>query len=391
MRDAGVLSPFRVVGASLLLGLLLSPCPVHGLTVTSPANATAIINAIAGYGVVVTSAELICTNPQQAGLFEDFDTSVADSNSDEDDEAPSPTPAPVQPLLGAIIGSAYVKQAEGPNDEVYAAGSDALNGTGYAPLTDLLPNGTITKDACVLRITFTCPSGYDRVSIQYVFGSDNYPSSGNNPNEDLAGAFLNGNEPRNNIARVPDGTNDYVSVNTLYQGPSFVDNTGALFNTEMNGFTTLQDAVGDIVASGSNTLDIAIADAGVETGSSRRLRRAQVVTATDAAGSYLMLTQQCLTCISATDLTTRRGTTPVDTCAQIAGTGSGCSCAWSCMNSAIKRRCIYTGTSSGYTTYVSQVRTRIDSRYCRRRHRNRNRRNLASDTSFQPKSLAQLE
>ena len=366
--------------------------------------------------MAIVSAQLICTSPQQAGLFNDFDADGDDDDSEDGDGGPPPPP-PTPPLTGAIIGSAFVEEAEGPNDNAYGAGADELNGPGFAPLTSLLPSPRVTRDSCVLRISFRCPSGYDRVAIKYIFGSDNYPSTGTNVNEDLMGAFLNGREARNNIARAPNSNNNYVSVNTQFSGPNFVDNTGGIIQTEMNGFTVLREAVGQIRPPGqTNVLEIAVADGGLppppptraptaapspapqpddnsndgdgDGNDGDRARRQQrqlrhrgggggyslhggrrdlQVSAGQASGAYVLLTQRCLECIKTTNLSRDRGVTPVTTCAQIAGTGSRCRCAWSCMSSAIKRRCVFTGATTGYSTYVSQVRSRINSKYCRRR------------------------
>jgi hypothetical protein len=358
------------------------------INVTSPVDATAIAKMIAGPGIVVTRAQLFCAKPEQAGLFANFDPNepATDDDALDTDDALAPPP-----LSGALLGSAFAEDCGGPDDEItddtVIRGRDELNGTGSAALNALLPTSRVTRDACVLRIEFTCPVAHDRIGIQYVFGSNNYPSTGATPNEDVMGAFVNGRSPRNNVARAPGvPLNPYLSVNTLFGGANFVDNQQRLLEIGMNGFTKTISSVGDIAPSATNFVEIVIADGGSRARRTRdrNLRQrgdnevednedteesstsSRQLQGNQASGAWLFLTTNCLTCIRATDLTRPRGQTAVRTCATMAASGARCRCAWSCMSSAIKRMCVFTGATTKYSTYVSQVRTNINARFCRR-------------------------
>ena len=59
--------------AALLLLVSGSVFVDASINVTSPVDATALATMIAGPGIVVTSAQLFCARPEQAGLFENFD------------------------------------------------------------------------------------------------------------------------------------------------------------------------------------------------------------------------------------------------------------------------------------------------------------------------------
>lgn len=210
------------------------------------ANQTAwdLANIIQGDGLTITNADLQCQDERQAGLFDTADFLLGMER-------------------GAVIASAFVTNALGRNDETYPGGSDALGGPGYAPLDKLLQSKNPSSgslDACVLVLKFKCDDPY-RFEFRYIFGSDDYPSpAGNEESNDLMAAFVNGVQASDNIARTDDG--DFVSVNTIYDGDGFKDNSRGTYQTEMNGFTVPRTASGK-VGYGVNEIRIAVADGGL--------------------------------------------------------------------------------------------------------------------------------
>jgi hypothetical protein len=321
---------------------------------------------IAGPGVVITSAQLSCAFPEQAGLFEDFDLDPRGNG-----EGNSTV------LSGVVLGSTYAddcgsddkEEAEDEEEDVgeEEAGRDLKddrNGTGFELLDDVLPAARVTCNACVLHVEFICPEGYDRVEVQFVFGSNVYPSLGNATDEDAMGAFLNGQEPRHNVARAPGTSNQYVSVNTIFSGPEYVDNELGAVDIGLAGFTKPIESVGTINPDGaSNFLEVAVAD-GSSQSARRDLRRRRKLAGTPATGAWVFLTASCLTCIQSTNTAISAGQTSVRTCAHLAAVGTGCQCSWTCILREIKRRCVFTGSVTAFQTYVSQVRTNIKTRFC---------------------------
>lgn len=226
------------------------------LVIESPASVYEVLAAITGpeSGIKILNASLSLKRKKQVGLFHGGTMDNIDLTS------------------GAVLSSAWATLAEGMNENLDATKGDDLGGRGFAPLDRLLPNGTFTKDACILRIDFRCRRAiHDTVTFRFVFGSENYPTvgssagRGNNSNEDIVAAFLNGNKPRHNIAVKP-GTSEYVSVNTIFDNSGYYrDNPvdcDTIFFTEMNGFTLVLTAKGRVKSQTKNSLLIAVADGG---------------------------------------------------------------------------------------------------------------------------------
>lgn len=210
------------------------------LTITSQfQDAWDLAQSIQGDGIEFTQAVLWCDQPDQAGLFEDGSYSI-----DMD--------------AGVVLSSSYAVNAMGRNDNKYLK-PDGLGGWGYDPLDQILvPKNMYTRDACVLHLEFKCedPSKFE---FRYVFGSDDYPSTGFEDQEDLMAAFLNGRTPFHNIAKV---AGNYVSINTVHNGNDLLnDNQYGAFATEMNGFTQVLTARAN-ATTGTNRLYIAVADGG---------------------------------------------------------------------------------------------------------------------------------
>jgi hypothetical protein len=160
---------------------------------------------------------------------------------------------------GVLLTAGSVNNVVGPNDD---SGASTANGLPGDPDLDGLAGGD-TNDASVLTITFV-PTG-SQIQFSYVFGSEEYNEYIGDFNDPF-GFFVNGA----NRALIP-GTSTPVTVNNINCGASgtgvgpncslFVNNEGAAFNTQLDGFTRVLSFTATVNPGVPNTLKIAIADA----------------------------------------------------------------------------------------------------------------------------------
>jgi hypothetical protein len=237
---------------------------VSQLRIAANGRVDNLVDSLAGRGVAIVESDsssaagkLFLKDPRQAGMFWSTSKGTQDIGLGSS---------------GVVLSSAFAKNAEEGTAQKWRG--DALGGTGSLALDSLLKSRrgrrglVVTQDACVLRFKFTCqpppeqpaPSFY-HVTIDFVFGSDNYPSNGKLVNEDLMGAFLNGT----NIA-VVDRKRTYVSVNTLRNGPRFHANPvigrKRRYRTSLRGFTAPIRARGIVDAGKIYEMVLAVADGG---------------------------------------------------------------------------------------------------------------------------------
>jgi len=165
---------------------------------------------------------------------------------------------------GIILSSGTLANAIGPNN---ANNTSAILGLpGDAALTAL--SGNTTFDATWLQFDFIPTS--NTVFIQYVFGSEEYNEFVNTSVNDVFAFFVNGQ----NIALIP-STAIPISINTvnngnwpgLSAGPCtncayFRDNMGDAYNIEADAMTTVLTGQATVNVGQTNTIRIAIADAG---------------------------------------------------------------------------------------------------------------------------------
>ncbi len=117
--------------------------------------------------------------------------------------------------------------------------------------------GQDTFDAAFLEAEFT-PEG-DTLTLQFVFGSEEYPEFVNSGFNDTIGVWVNGEQVEISVG---EGQTSVDAVNAGKNANLFVDNTDDDFNTEMDGFTLTLTLKAPVNAGEINTLKIGIADAG---------------------------------------------------------------------------------------------------------------------------------
>jgi len=177
---------------------------------------------------------------------------------------------------GIILSSGTIQGVAGPNDDT--AATTPPNGFGNPGDSDLDALITqSTNDAAALEFDFTVPQDADQVFFNYVFGSEEYDEYVDSEYNDVFGFFLNsdtGTPEETNIAIIetPDNPGeDAVSINNINNGENtnlYVDNrssdggSDAGRDTQMDGFTVVLDVGPDVDPGSTNTLKLAIADAG---------------------------------------------------------------------------------------------------------------------------------
>jgi hypothetical protein len=168
---------------------------------------------------------------------------------------------------GVVLSTGLAADVIGPNTRISTAdgglkGSTNLGQPGDAALTTL--SGFATFDAAILEFEFDAPQYAERVSFNYVFGSEEYNEWVGTQFNDVFAFWVNGVN-----CAIVDG--DPVTVNNINNNVNshlFIDNTtGGDFgfghlNTELDGLTVVLTCEADVMGGATNTVSLAIADAG---------------------------------------------------------------------------------------------------------------------------------
>jgi hypothetical protein len=156
---------------------------------------------------------------------------------------------------GIVLSSGYINYAIGPNS---SGSTTAQILTPGDPQLDALIPGYSTADATILQFDFV--PDFTTLYFQYVFGSEEYNEWVGSSFNDVFGFFLNGN----NIALIPSTTTPVSinNVNLFSNSTYYKNNESGIFCTEMDGFTTVLVATGSVTQTATNTIKLAVADAG---------------------------------------------------------------------------------------------------------------------------------
>ncbi|MEZ5195001.1 MAG: choice-of-anchor L domain-containing protein [Bacteroidales bacterium] len=219
----------------------LAVLPIDGVTVTPEIMVEKLIgNGIAYSNVMYTGPDLA------SGIF-------SGGNS-----------AGIAVDTGVILSCGLATNALGPNQVSNI--SEAWFSAGDADLSAI--TGGVTNDAAVLEFDFVPTE--ENLEIRFVFGSEEYNEFVFQFN-DVFAFFLNGV----NIALLPDGitpvsidniNNGNAPAGQLGTGPCmncsyYVDNATGLFDTEMDGYTTLLIGSAVVTPGQTHHIKLAIADA----------------------------------------------------------------------------------------------------------------------------------
>ena len=114
-----------------------------------------------------------------------------------------------------------------------------------------------TFDAAFIEASFI-PEG-ETLTMQFVFGSEEYPEFVNAGFNDTIGVWVNGQQVELSVGQ---GQTSVDAVNPGKNANLYVDNTQDAFNTEMDGFTVVLSLKAPVMKDAVNTIKIGIADAG---------------------------------------------------------------------------------------------------------------------------------
>ncbi|MES2629936.1 MAG: choice-of-anchor L domain-containing protein, partial [Bacteroidota bacterium] len=213
------------------------------VTPTANTNAAALAQTIAGPGVTVSNASLICS-PKASGTFTAVATAIGITE-------------------GISLSTGDVTK---PNVTGVASSGTNLGFAGYAPLNPLtkIGNGapTTTNDAC--RLEFDVIPTTRNIEFKFVFGSDEYPTFIDDIN-DVFAFFISGPGivGQRNIGVVP-GTTTPITISTI----NAEDNAAYFTNYQRNtptgymGTTKVIAAKSEVIPCQTYRLILAIADAG---------------------------------------------------------------------------------------------------------------------------------
>ena len=216
------------------------------LEVTTGYTATELANALAGTGVTISGATLVCANGA-SGMFDCVDCNVGLSD-------------------GVILTTGSAAGAVGPNNNTEISTN---NGTAGDADLNALPGVSNTHDGCVLEFDIT--PVFDEISFEYVFGSDEYLEYVG-PINDVFAFFISGPGIAGtvNIALVP-GTSIPVGISTVnstsYSAYYNNNGTGAggVYSTDpyyiqYDGFTDVFTATQEVIPCETYHLKLAIGD-----------------------------------------------------------------------------------------------------------------------------------
>ncbi len=231
-----------------------SACPQpEPLAVDSLADTTTILNYLNSTFANTTLDTIICDN-QAYGTF------VATDNTGLGIEK------------GLFLSSGKVTDAIGPNDDTgIGDGFDLPGDPDLDSLSNVLGDGTESHDACVVVLDVFAYT--DKLTFEYVFGSDEYEEFVGSSFNDIFAFFVSGPgiTGKKNIAIIPGTANEPVQINSVNQishWPYYRDNSPSP-TLQYDGLTS--DSLGikksltaqvDVIPCNSYKLKLAVADRG---------------------------------------------------------------------------------------------------------------------------------
>lgn len=235
---------FRNRKHSYVFFVFLFPYTVFSqINVNSTVTPANIVNSFIGSGSSVSNITMNC-NTGSYGTFSNGSTTVVGLDN------------------GIILSTGLISNAIGANTTPNAGN---CNDTTFSDPDLLALDPNAIHDPCILEFDFTphCTS----MTINFVFGSDEYPEWVDSLYNDVFGFFVTGPNPAGgsytnyNIARLPDNTVFGINtINATQNSGYFVDNTGGA-DIQYDGLTIQLSATINLTPCESYHFKIAIADA----------------------------------------------------------------------------------------------------------------------------------
>ncbi|MGB0410017.1 MAG: choice-of-anchor L domain-containing protein [Pikeienuella sp.] len=213
------------------------------LPIDTSATALEMANTIFGTGVTVETASYTGA-AVASGVFTDGAT-----------VAPGATPADVGVILSTGRADDFTNSSGEANLVANRSTNHGLDGD--EDLTAI--SGFQTFDAAVLEVSFT-PAG-DTLTMQLVFGSEEYLEFVNSGFNDAVGVFVNDVKAELTVGA---GDISIDNINTTSNSNLFLDNPAgaSIVNSEMDGLTITMTLKAPVVPGETNVIRIGIADAG---------------------------------------------------------------------------------------------------------------------------------
>lgn len=209
-------------------------------TVNAGITAMDMADLIFGNGVIVNSATYT-GDPRSAGIYEDGDS-----------VSPGATPSDT----GIIMSTGRANRFTNANGQANQRTNTASDTNGVDDLEQLnIAAGVRTFDASILDVDFTPDT--DKLTMQFVFSSEEYLEFENSIFQDFVGVWVNGTLVE---MEVGNGDIDPGNVNTTNNINMYVNNQSDVVNTEMDGLTITLTLTMNVNPNEVNSLRIAIGD-----------------------------------------------------------------------------------------------------------------------------------
>ncbi len=208
--------------------------------VDSNANAMEMAETIFGEGVTVVSASYSGQN-SSSGIY-----------SNGDAISPDATPGD----SGVILSTGVARNFSNRNGNYNQSTNRSSNTSGEDNNAEFNAiAGSNTYDASYLDVSFI-PTG-DTMTIQFVFASEEYPEYVSSVYQDFVAVSVNGSYVPMDVGN---GEVDPGNINGGANESLFINNTGGVYNTEMDGFTQTMTLTMSVTPGVLNTIRIVIAD-----------------------------------------------------------------------------------------------------------------------------------
>lgn len=203
------------------------------LTITTTNDANALLNSMLGSGGAITVTSVTYNGSGGAsGTYTAGPLGIAD---------------------GALFTSGDAQLALPPSDSGATTKDNNLPGD---PLCNALIPGYTSYDATKITITFDLAPGFDGISFNFIFGSEEYPEYVGTAYNDVFGAYLNGNQ-----VAFDAGGNPITINGPFFSGGAVV--VAPATQTEYDGSTQiLQTQATATGGSIGNVLTFVVCDAG---------------------------------------------------------------------------------------------------------------------------------
>ena len=210
------------------------------LSINQNASALQMANAIFGNGVTVVGASYSGSSYSSA--------TYAGGNATSPGVMPGDTGVILSTGRADAFTNSWLSSNQSSSTTTNTGGQD--NNADFNAIA-----GARTYDASYLTTSFIPDSNV--MTIQFVFSSEEYPEYANSQFNDVVGVWANGVHVPISVTQ---SAAQVTEINPTKNINLYHDNTGAQYNTEMDGFTVTMTLTIPVKAGQVNTLKIGIAD-----------------------------------------------------------------------------------------------------------------------------------